>query len=204
MTEDAFEAVLAVPVNFSEKSRRNLVNAAKDAGFKVLQLVNEPTAALLAYEIGFNIEEKSNVLVLRIGGQSSDITIFHVENGLYEQIDHKSLDFGGNRITNLLADYMCPNSVKQLKLEGKKKRDTHIKISYHAENCKRILSTMQSVQVYMENLVNYDDRCIDSNQTVTRARFENVFSSQLSAAISRPIEEMLTKHSIDIDKVIII
>lgn len=152
----------------------------------------------MAYEIGFNIEENLNVLVLRVGGQSSDITIFHVENGLYEQIDHKQLDFGGNRITNLLAEYMTPNSVKQLKLEGKKKRDTHIKISYHAEDCKRILSTMQSVQVYMENLVNYDDRCIDANQTVTRARFENVFTSNLAAAISRPIEEILTKHNIEI------
>lgn len=190
-----------MPVHFSAKSRRNVISAATEAGFNILQTITEPTAALIAYEIGFNADEPpSNVLVYRLGGLTTDITVFRVANGLYEQLDYTHLKFGGNRITKLLADYMCPNSVKQLKLQGTKERDTNIKIYYHADDCKRILSTMQSVQVYMENLVNYDDRCIDSNQTVTRARFENAFASELPAFI-RPIEELLTKNDIQIDKV---
>ena len=132
-----------MPINFSEKSRRNVIAAATEAGFNIIQVITEPAAALVAYEIGFNIEEKSNVLVYRLGGLTSDITIFKVNDGMYEELDYIRLPFGGNKITKLLADYMCPQSVKNLKLQGAKERETNIKIYYYAEDCKRILSTVQ-------------------------------------------------------------
>lgn len=177
-------------------------------------MISEPTAALLAYEIGFAAATDdataastpaadSHVLVYRAGGLTSDITVFRVlSNGLYEQLDTVHLPFGGNRITKKLADYMYPTNIKRLELEGRKLRDTRLKLYYHAEDCKRVLSTMQSVQVYMENLVTYDDNSYDSNQTVTRARFENTFAAEL-AAFTRPVEELLAKlGGVHINKVI--
>lgn len=201
--------MLAVPVHFNAASRRAVVAAATEAGFNVLQVISEPTAALLAYEIGFSATDDasaasavdSHVLVYRVGGLTADITVFRVlANGLYEQLDTVHLPFGGNRITKKLADYMYPNNIKRLELEGRKLRDTRLKLYYHAEDCKRVLSTMQSVQVYMENLVTYDDNSYDSNQTVTRARYENTFAAELPA-FTRPVEELLAKLGVSIDKV---
>lgn len=200
LSDKSFEAVLAVPVHYSASSRRNVISAATEAGFNVLQIITEPTAALLAYEIGFNLEERSTVLVYRLGGLTTDVTLFRVANGLYEQLDYIHLNYGGNLITKTLADYMMPPAVRKLCLTGTKDRDTKIKIYAHAENAKRILSTMQSTQVYMENLVTVDDRCIESNAAVTRARFENAFSSKMTAFI-QPIEDLLAKHQLNVDKV---
>lgn len=195
--------MLAVPAHFSSASRKIVIAAATEAGFNILQVVNEPTAALLAYEIGFAGDEPTeHVLVYRVGGLTADITVFRVANGLYEQLDTVHLPFGGNRITAKLADYMYPNNIKKLELEGRKLRDTKLKIYHHADDCKRILSTMQSMQVFMENLVTYDDMSFDSNQTVTRARFENTFAGELSA-YTRPVEQLLAALAVKIDKVIL-
>lgn len=198
--------MLAVPAHFSAASRRCVIAAATEAGFNILQVVTEPTAALLAYEIGFAAVEEpavQHVLVYRCGGLTGDITVFRVTaDGLYEQLDTVHLPFGGNRITAKLADYMYPNNIKKLELEGRKLRDTKLKIYHHADDCKRILSTMQSMQVFMENLVTYDDMSFDSNQTVTRARFENTFAGELSA-FTRPVEQLLAKVGVTVDKVIV-
>lgn len=186
-----------------------MVAAATEAGFNVLQVITEPTAALLAYEIGFSATDDASaanavdqhVLVYRVGGLTADITVFRVlANGLYEQLETVHLPFGGNRITKKLADYMYPNNIKRLELEGRKLRDTRLKLYYHAEDCKRVLSTMQSMQVYMENLVTYDDNSYDANVSVTRARCENTFASELSA-FTRPVEELLGRLGVHMDKV---
>lgn len=204
MSDKAFEAVLAVPAHFSAASRRSVIAAATEAGFNILQVITEPTAALLAYEIGFNGAEEpaQHVLVYRVGGLTADITVFRVADGLYEQLDTAHLPFGGNRITTKLAEYMFPLKIKKLELEGRKLRDTKLKIYHHADDCKRVLSTMQSMQVFMENLVTYDDMSFDANQTVTRARFENTFAGEL-VAYTRPVEVLLAKLGVQVDKVIL-
>lgn len=167
-------------------------------------MISEPTAALLAYEIGFGgaDEPAQHVLVYRVGGLTADITAFRVADGLYEQLETVHLPFGGNRITDKLAEYMFPLKIKKLELEGRKLRDTKLKIYHHADDCKRILSTMQSMQVFMENLVTYDDVSYDNNQTVTRARFENTFAGELQA-FTRPVEQLLAKLGVPVDKVIL-
>lgn len=198
LSDKSFEAVLAVPVNWSAASRRNVVSAASEAGFNIRQVITEPTAALLAYEIGFNEPPAAAaaadefVLVYRMGGRTTDATLFRVhESGLYEQMATANLPHGGNLITQRLAEYMMPPAVRRLQLSAAKEQDVRIKVTAHAEHCKRVLSTMQSVRVYMENLLVHDDRVIESNSTVTRARFENAFSSDLPAFMS-VIEQVLT------------
>lgn len=193
------EAVIAVPIHFSAKSRKTLTNAAKEAGFVALQMLSEPSACLLAYDIGLNLEEKSNILVVRIGGLSSDISLLHVENGFYQEIGHNRLPFlGGNVLSNVLCDFLADEFRNKYKLDPRESRRTMIKLLQHAENCKHILSSMSSAQVFIESLMDG----VDWSQTISRARFENVIGSQISVFL-RSIEELTSRFSnYAVDKVI--
>lgn len=201
------EAVLTVPLHFSEKSRQTLVAAATEAGFDILQIVSDPAAALLAYEIGFdyddtvvdNNETYEHVLVYRLGGLTFDVTLFRIVCGLYEKVaDRRSTNVGGHLLTKALSEYMATEFYNKYKLNPRESRRTMIKLAQHAEECKHILSSLQSAHVFIESLMDG----VDWSQNISRARFENVIAHQLSV-LMRPIEEILTEHSADkIGKVI--
>ncbi len=190
-SETSLEGVVAVPIHFSVKSRKTLSNAAKDAGFVPLQMLSEPSACLLAYDIGLDLAEKSNVLVVRIGGLSSDISLMHVENGLYQEIGHNRLaTLGGNVLSNVLCNFLADEFRNKYKLDPRESRRTMIKLLQHAENCKHILSSMSSAQVFIESLMDG----VDWSQNISRARFENVIAAQISVFL-RSIEELASRYS---------
>lgn len=185
------EAVIAVPIHFSANSRKTISNAAKESGFVTLQMLSEPSACLLAYDIGLDLVEKSNVLVVRIGGLSSDISLFHVENGFYVEIGHNRLaTLGGNVMSKVLCDFLADEFRNKYKLDPRESRRTMIKLLQHAENCKHILSSMSSAHVFIESLMDG----VDWSQTISRARFENLIAVQISVLL-RSIEELVSRHS---------
>ncbi|KAJ6636726.1 Heat shock 70 kDa protein 14-B [Pseudolycoriella hygida] len=198
-SETSLEAVIAVPIHFSAKSRKTIINAAKEAGFVALQMLSEPSACLLAYDIGLDLKEKSNVLVVRIGGLSSDFSLLNVKNGFYQEIGHKRLaTFGGNVLSKVLCDFMADEFRNKYKLDPRESRRTMMKLLHHAENCKHILSSMNSAQVFIESLMDGTDW----SQSISRARFENVISTQVSNFL-RSIEELVAEHSDTVvDKII--
>lgn len=163
----------------------------------MIGIVTEPSAALLAYEIGVDETEVSNVLVVRLGGLTADLTIITVRNGLYSVVDSVHLPhLGGNMITQVLSEYLAQEFFGKYKLDPRESRRTMIKLNESAENVKHILSAMPSAHVFIESLMDG----IDFQSTISRARFENVIGSKLSAII-RSIEEFITKANVDIDKV---
>lgn len=154
-------------------------------------MLSEPSACLLAYDIGLDLAEKSNVLVVRIGGLSSDISLLHVENGFYQEIGHNRLaTLGGSVLSKVLCDYMADEFRNKYKLDPRESRRTMIKLLYHAENCKHILSSISSAQVFIESLMDG----VDWSQSISRARFENVIAAQISVFL-RSIEELATRYS---------
>lgn len=191
------EAVVAVPINWSQKSRQQYCKAIRDAGFEVIGVITEPSAALLAYDIGVDETETSNVFVVRLGGLSTDLTILSVQNGLYSIIDSLHLShLGGNILTQALSEYMASEFFNKYKLDPRESRRTMVKLNETAENVKHILSTMPSAHAFVESLMDG----IDWSQNISRARFENVIGSKLTL-FSRPIDEFIKKNNIDIDKV---
>lgn len=196
-TESMLEAVVAVPLNWSLQSRKQYCQAVRDGGFEVIGVIAEPSAALLAYDIGIDEHESSNVFVVRLGGLSTDLTIMSVQNGLYSVIDSLHLSqLGGNILTQALTEYLATEFFNKYKLDPRESRRAMVKLNEVAENVKHILSTMPSAQVFVESLMDG----IDWNQQITRARFENIIKSKLPL-ISRPIEEFIKKQNINIDKV---
>lgn len=107
-SETKLQAVLSVPLRFNQSIRKKIVKSAEDAGFEVLQVISDPTAALMAYDIGQkDNSEDLNVLVYRLGGITCDVTLLRVYQGLYEVIGtvHKN-NLGGKCLTNILCDYI--------------------------------------------------------------------------------------------------
>lgn len=197
-SDDRLEVVVAVPPYWSEKSRARFCDAVNQSGFDVLQVLTEPSAALLAYDLGVDQSETATVLVVRLGGLSSDFSILSVANGLYTLVDSLHVpQLGGNLLTKTLADYLAQEFCNKWKLDPRESRRTMVKLHQYAENCKHVLSTMPSSHIFIESLMDG----IDWSQNISRARYENVISSKISLFV-RPIEEFVKKHaSITIEKV---
>lgn len=196
-SEATLEVVLAVPLHWSQKSRQQYCKAVRESGFEVLHVITEPSAALLAYNLGVDANESANVLVVRLGGLSSDITIMQVQNGLYSVVDALHLPhLGGNILTQALSEYLAAEFCQKWKLDPRESRRTMVKLNLSAENVKHILSSLPSAQVNVESLMDG----IDWNQNISRARFENVIAPKLTL-FSKPIDEFIKKNNVQIDKV---
>ena len=108
--DDELKAVLTVPLNFTQE-QRELVNAcAEKAGFHTVQLISEPAAAVLAYNLG-QVEPAAQkpfkCLVYRSGGASTSATVVGVNNGFVSVLGHVEQRVGGDDATKLLADYLA-------------------------------------------------------------------------------------------------
>lgn len=186
-----------MPIIWSQKSRQLYCKAVRDAGFEVIGVVTEPSAALMAYDIGIDANESSNVLVVRLGGLSSDITIVSVQNGLYSIVDNLHLShLGGNVLSETLSEYLAGEFYTKYKLDPRESHRTMVKLNETAENVKCILSTMPSAHVFVESLIDG----IDWSQNISRARFENIIGNKLQL-FTRSIDEFIKKHNVEIDKV---
>ncbi|XP_046564196.1 heat shock 70 kDa protein 14-like [Haliotis rubra] len=103
------DAVLTVPFGFGPEHRNAFSEAATKAGFNILRLINEASAAALAYDLGqMDNSESSYALVYRLGGTSSDATILKIENGMYRVCSSTADNqFGGNQFTEVLLKYLA-------------------------------------------------------------------------------------------------
>lgn len=187
-----------MPEHWSAKSRKRYCDAVNQSGFDVLQVLTEPSAALLAYDVGVDEQEKVTVMVVRLGGLSSDISILSVSNGLYTLVDSLHLEqIGGNLLTETLCLYLAQEFRNKWKLDPRESRRTMVKLRQHAETCKHVLSTMPSAHIFIESLMDG----IDWSQNISRARFENIIGAKTPLFV-RPIEEFVKKNGgITIDKV---
>uniref|UniRef100_A0A1B0BNX3 Heat shock 70 kDa protein 14 n=1 Tax=Glossina palpalis gambiensis TaxID=67801 RepID=A0A1B0BNX3_9MUSC len=146
--------VLSVPSYSSTRTRSLVVEAAEKAGFQVAQAVEEPTAAILAYGIG---EESCN----------DDDT----RRGLYTKLDcFGPFAIGGEQITEELVKFICEDFQRKYKLDPNESRRSLAKIRTAAANCKHILTTLPSTQLYIDSLMDG----IDFNAQMSRARFESL------------------------------
>ncbi|XP_022820133.1 heat shock 70 kDa protein 14 [Spodoptera litura] len=196
--EGDLKLVLAAPLHWSTESTERLVKCAELAGFDVLQVISEPAAALLAYNIEESVEDV-NVLVYRLGGSSCDVSVVKVLGGFMtvEKNIYRS-DLGGQCLTKDLADYIAQEFRQKWKLDPQESRRAMAKLLIHADNCKHVLSTLNSAHVFIESLLDG----VDWSQNVSRARFENVISSKISAYME-PAQQVIESFNGTIHKIVI-
>lgn len=196
--EGDLKLVLAAPLHWSNASRERLVKCAELAGFDVLQVISEPAAALLAYNID-DLVEDINVLVYRLGGSTCDASIVKVSNGFMSvEKNIFRADLGGQCLTKDLADYVAQEFRQKWKLDPHESRRAMSKLLHHADNCKHVLSTLSSAHVFIESLLDG----VDWSQNVTRARFENIISSKISSYIE-PAKKAIDSFDGKISKIVL-
>lgn len=190
--------VVAAPLHWSNESRDRLVKCAELAGFDVLQVISEPAAALLAYNIE-ECTEDTNVLVYRLGGSTCDVTIAKVSGGFISiEKNISRSDLGGQCLTRDLADYVAQEFKQKWKLDPHESKRAMAKLLNHADNCKHVLSTLNSAHVFIESLLDG----VDWSQNVSRARFENIISSKISAYIE-PAQKLIESFDGKISKIVL-
>ncbi|XP_030372290.1 heat shock 70 kDa protein 14 [Scaptodrosophila lebanonensis] len=195
-------AVLSIPSYYPAQAYYLLSDAAKSAGFQVAQIIAEPTAAVLGYNIGEEPEAgRKHVLTIKCGGLYSQFALYAVQNGLYiELATFGPFAIGGRQFTEALVQFICEEFKRKYKLDPHESRRSLAKIRTAAANCKHILTTLPSTQLYIDSLMDG----VDFNVQMSRARFEsliqpviNNFIAQLSECVERAQKEQPQVTGID-------
>ncbi|XP_054449270.1 heat shock 70 kDa protein 14 isoform X2 [Pteronotus mesoamericanus] len=178
---DANDVVITVPFDFGEKQKNALGEAARAAGFNVLRLIHEPSAALLAYGIGQDSPTgKSNILVFKLGGTSLSVTVMEVNSGIYRVLStNTDYNIGGTHFTETLAQHLASEFQRSFKHDVRGNARAMVKLMNSADIAKHSLSTLGSANCFLDSL--YEGQDFDC--TVSRARFELLCSPLFNKCI---------------------
>ncbi|NP_001092168.1 heat shock 70 kDa protein 14-A [Xenopus laevis] len=200
---DVNDVVITVPFDFGESQKKALGEAALAAGFNILRMIHEPSAALLAYGIGQESPTgKSNVLVYKLGGTSLSVTMIEVNSGIYRVLATSTYDgIGGVCFTEALAQHLASEFQRTYKQDIRGNARAMMKLMNSADVAKHALSTLGSANCFVDSL--YDG--IDFDCSVSRARFELICSSLFNQCID-PIEKLLEQvgcKATDVNQVVL-
>lgn len=166
------KAVITVPAYFNDSQRQATKDAGTIAGLEVLRIINEPTAAALAYGLDKkNEEEDINVLVYDLGGGTFDVSVLTIDNGIFEvKATGGDTHLGGVDFDKRLAEYVMQEFKKKHKLDISINPKAVRRILNACERAKRSLSASSQTTIEIESL----HERIDLNITITRAKFEDI------------------------------
>lgn len=150
-----FKSVITVPSNFNDTQREIIKNAFNNCGFNVLKIINEPSAAALAYGLHNINDEEERILVVDVGGGTLDLTVLLKENGFFE-VEHSTglNNLGGNNFTDLIYNYVIKKYPTILEKNKKP-------LWYICQNVKEKLSYIDDYQIKLKNYNGYEDIVLD-------------------------------------------
>jgi len=190
-------AVVTVPAYFNDAQRQATKDAGTISGMTVLRILNEPTAAAIAYGLEDKSGEK-NILVFDLGGGTFDVSLLTIDSGVFEVVATSGdTHLGGEDFDQRVMEYV----LKQFKAKAKKdaSRDQRSlgKLKREVERAKRTLSTAHSARIEIENFFDGEDLV----ETLTRAKFEDLNIDLFKKTIA-PVQKVLDdsklkKHEID-------
>ena len=190
------KAVITVPAYFNDAQRQATRDAGKLAGLDVLRIVNEPTAASLAYGIGLDKSVKSTVAVYDLGGGTFDISILQIEDGIFEVLStHGDTFLGGDDIDRaIISHWADQHAISLEKLESQPSFNQEIRLA--AESAKKVLSSKSS---FTATVGQYD-------LSLDRIAFESLITTLVDRTI-QSCQQALNDASLtanDIDKIILV
>ncbi|CAG9559354.1 unnamed protein product [Danaus chrysippus] len=187
-------AVITVPAYFNDSQRQATKDAGAIAGLNVLRIINEPTAAALAYGLDKNLKGERNVLIFDLGGGTFDVSILNIDEGSLFEVKATAGDthLGGedfdNRLVNFLADEFKRKHKKDLRTNPKALR----RLRTAAERAKRTLSSSTEANIEIDALF----EGIDFYSRISRARFEEL-NADLFRVTLDPVEKALKDAKLD-------
>lgn len=178
-------AVVTVPAYFNDAQRQATKDAGVIAGLNVMRIINEPTAAAIAY--GLDKKGEKNVLVFDLGGGTFDVTLLTIDDGVFEVLStNGDTHLGGEDFDQRVMDYLMKLFKRKYSKDLSKDKRALGKLRREAEKAKRALSSQNQVRIEIESLFEGQDL----SETLTRARFEEL-NSDLFRKTLKPVEKVL-------------
>ncbi|EEY19151.1 hsp70-like protein [Verticillium alfalfae VaMs.102] len=186
-------AVITVPAYFNDSQRQATKDAGLIAGLNVLRIINEPTAAAIAYGLDKKVEGERNVLIFDLGGGTFDVSLLTIEDGIFEvKSTAGDTHLGGEDFDNRLVNHF----VNEFKRKHKKDLSANARalrrLRTACERAKRTLSSSAQTSIEIDSL--YEG--IDFYTSITRARFEELCQDLFRSTI-QPVDRVLSDAKID-------
>ena len=204
--EKVTKAVITVPAYFNDAQRQATKDAGKIAGLEVERIINEPTAAALAYGLDKQ-DENQTVLVYDLGGGTFDVSILELGDGVFEvKSTSGNNKLGGDDFDKRIMDYLVEQFKKENNIDLSKDKMAMQRIKDAAEKAKKDLSGVTTTQISLPFLSQGEDGPLHLEMSLTRAKFEelchDLFESTLEPVRKAMKDAKLSKN--DIDKVILV
>ena len=181
-------AVITVPAYFNDAQRQATKDAGTIAGLNVLRIINEPTAAAIAYGLDrAKTNGEQNVLIFDLGGGTFDVSLLSLDDGVFEvRATAGDTHLGGEDFDNILVDYCANEFKRKTKVDIRDNARALRRLRTACERAKRILSTATQTNIEVDSLYEGQDLLV----TITRAKFESLCDSLFQKCIT-PVDQVL-------------
>jgi L1 cell adhesion molecule like protein len=186
-------AVITVPAYFNDAQRQATKDAGIIAGLNVLRVINEPTAAAIAYGLDKISEQQRNVIIFDFGGGTHDVSLLSLEDGVFEvKTTAGNLHLGGEDIDTRIVNYVVEEFKRKHKVDLSENKKAIRRIRTASERAKRTLSSSAQVTVEVDSIYEGIDLC----QTLTRAKFESLCLDIFQDTLE-PVDRVLRDAKVD-------
>jgi molecular chaperone DnaK len=193
------EAVITVPAYFNDSQRQATKDAGKIAGLEVKRIINEPTAAALAY--GMDKTEEQKVAVYDLGGGTFDISILEISGGVIEVLStNGDTHLGGDDVDQIVADYLLSGFKSETGVDVSKDPSAMQRVKEAAERAKIELSSAQQTEVNLPFLTADSTGPKHLTQTISRSKFEQMIDSFAEKTLT-PVKNALKDAGLSKDQV---
>lgn len=203
--EPVTEAIITVPAYFDDSQRQATKDAGKIAGLEVKRIINEPTAAALAYGIDSNKDEK--IAVFDLGGGTFDISILDIGDGVFEVLStNGDTHLGGEDFDNIIVNFLVDEFKKESGIDIKGDPAAMQRVKDEAEKAKKELSSSTSTDINLPFLSADADGPKHFEYTLTRAKLEELVA-ELIDRLEKPVEKALKDAKLttkDINEIVMV
>ena len=204
--EKVTQAVITVPAYFTDSQKQATKDAGKIAGLEVLRIINEPTAASLAYGLDKETEHHK-ILVYDLGGGTFDVSILELGDGVFEVLaTNGNNKLGGDDFDEVVVNFIADSFAKENGVDLRRDKMAHQRLKEAAEKAKKELSSSQTTNINLPFITVNQDGPLHLNMDLTRAKFDQLTSHLVEKTIE-PMKKAMTDAGVtnnDLAKVILV
>ncbi|MBR6810822.1 molecular chaperone DnaK [Candidatus Saccharibacteria bacterium] len=203
--EPVTEAIITVPAYFDDSQRQATKDAGKIAGLEVRRIINEPTAAALAY--GLEKKDDQKIVVFDLGGGTFDVSVLELGDGVFEvKSTNGDTHLGGEDFDNIIVNYILENFEKENGIDLRKDPTAMQRIKDEAEKAKKELSSANETEINLPYITADADGPKHLELTLSRAKLEELVAGLLDR-LNGPVEKALKDAQLDakdIDEIVMV
>eukprot|EP01083_Nonionella_stella_P057139 150133_1 len=185
-------AVVTVPAYFNDAQRQATKDAGTIAGLKIIRIINEPTAAALAYGLDRQSDGEKNIMVYDLGGGTFDVSLLTIDDGVFEVLATSGdTHLGGEDFDHNVVDHFVKLFKKKHQKDLSKNARAIAKLRREVEKAKRALSSQHQVRIEIESILDG----IDFSESLTRARFEELNTALFKKTL-KPLKDCLNESGL--------